>query len=60
MPVSEAVRKAHPDAGPLINASIPLSARRMLGCEETFRNCSDRLVLPVWGTPLTAWREEME
>ena len=33
---------------------IPVSIRRQLGCEETFKNCSSRIVLPVGGTPMDA------
>ena len=33
---------------------IPVSIRRQLGCEETFKNCPSRIVLPVRGTPMDA------
>ena len=52
--VGEAIRRVHPDAGALIQANLPISVRRMLGCEETFKNCSSRAMLPVGGTPLDA------
>lgn len=52
--VGEAVQKVHPEADAPIFANIPLSMRRMLGCEETFKNCSSRALLPVTGTPMDA------
>jgi len=52
MLVGEAVLRVHPDADAPIVANIPMSDRRMLGCDETFKNCSSRAVLPVRGTPL--------
>ena len=52
--VGEAIRQVHPDADALIQANLPVSVRRMLGCEETFKNCSSRAMLPVGGTPLDA------
>ena len=54
MLVGEAVERVHPDADAPIQANIPVSIRRMLGCEETFKNCSSRVMLPVSGTPLDA------
>ena len=54
MLVGEAVQRLHPDADAPIMANIPVSIRRMLGCEETFKNCSSRAILPVSGTPLDA------
>ena len=54
MLVGEAIMRLHPDADAPIVANIPVSVRRMLGCEETFKNCSSRLVLPVLGTPMDA------
>ena len=54
MLVGEAILRVHPDADAPIVANIPVSVRRMLGCEETFKNCSSRLVLPVLGTPMDA------
>ncbi len=55
MLVGETVLRLHPDAAGIpIFANIPVSVRRMLGCEETFKNCSSRLVLPVYGTPMDA------
>lgn len=52
--VAEAVAIVHPDADAPILAHLPISARRMLGCEETFKNCSSRVNLPLSGTPLDA------
>ena len=52
--VEEAIRQVHPDADAPIQAILPMSIRRMLGCEETFKNCSSRAMLPVGGTPLDA------
>lgn len=52
--VGEAIRQVHPNADALIQANLPVSVRRMLGCEETFKNCSSRAMLPVGGTPLDA------
>ena len=54
MLVAEAIAAAHPDMDDPIFANLPVSVRRMLGCEETFKNCSSRIVLPVCGTPLDA------
>ena len=54
MLVGEAILRVHPDADAPIVANIPVSVRRMLGCEETFKNCSSRLILPVHGTPMDA------
>ena len=54
MLVDEAIRRVHPDADAPIMVNIPVSIRRMLGCEETFKNCSSRAMLPVSGTPLDA------
>ena len=54
MLVGEAILRLHPDADRPIAAILPVSIRRMLGCEETFKNCSNRLVLPVSGTPMDA------
>lgn len=52
--VAEAIAAVHPDADAPIVVNIPVSVRRMLGCEETFKNCSSRIVLPLSGTPLDA------
>lgn len=52
MLVGEAIRRVHPDADGLIRAVIPASIRRMLGCEETFKNCFAKMELPIHGTPL--------
>ncbi len=54
MLVGEAVLRLHPDADAPIVSLIPVSVRRMLGREETFKNCSSRLILPVLGTPMDA------
>ncbi|MBQ6430550.1 MAG: hypothetical protein IJJ99_01545 [Oscillospiraceae bacterium] len=54
MLMGEAILKKHPDADAPIFANIPVSIRRMLGCEETFKNCSSRAVLPLTGTPMDA------
>ena len=54
MMAGEAIRRVYPADGAPIVANIPLSARRMLGCEETFKNCSHRAILPVCGTPADA------
>lgn len=52
--VGEAIRQVHPDANAPVQAILPVSIRRMLGCEATFKNCSSRAMLPVGGTPLDA------
>ena len=54
MLVGEAIQRLHPDADAPIFVNIPVSIRRQLGCEETFKNCSSRIVLPVGGTPMDA------
>ena len=54
MLVGEAIRQLHPDADAPVMVNIPISVRRQLGCEETFKNCSSRAVLPVSGTPMDA------
>ncbi|MBQ9001489.1 MAG: hypothetical protein IJ087_06515, partial [Eggerthellaceae bacterium] len=54
MLVAEAVVAAHSDVDAPIFAILPVSIRRMLGCEETFKNCSSRIILPLSGTPLDA------
>ena len=54
MLVGEAIRQVHPDADAPVMVNVPVSVRRMLGCEETFKNCSSRAILPVSGTPLDA------
>ena len=54
MLVGEAIQRLHPDADAPIFVNIPVSVRRQLGCEETFKNCSSRVVLPVAGTPMDA------
>ena len=54
MLVGEAVMRLHPDADAPVAALLPVSIRRMLGCEETFKNCSSRIILPVGGTPMDA------
>ncbi|MBQ9043714.1 MAG: hypothetical protein IJ111_12980 [Eggerthellaceae bacterium] len=54
MLVAEAVAAVHPDLDAPVVANLPVSVRRMLGCEETFKNCSSRIMLPLCGTPLDA------
>ena len=54
MLVAEAVAAVHPDIDAPVFANLPVSIRRMIGCEETFKNCSSRIILPVSGTPLDA------
>ncbi len=52
MLLGEAVAATHPDADAPIVANVPISVRAMLGCDETFKNCSSRITLPLTGTPL--------
>ena len=54
MLVGEAIQRLHPDADAPVMVNIPISIRRQLGCEETFKNCSSRVMLPVTGTPMDA------
>ena len=54
MLVGEAILRVHPDADAPVFVNIPVSIRRQLGCEETFKNCSSRLLLPLSGTPMDA------
>ena len=54
MLMGEAVQRVHPEADAPIFSNIPISVRPMLGCEETFKNCSSRALLPLTGTPLDA------
>ena len=54
MMVSEAILRVHPDADLPIMANIPISVRQMLGLEDTFKNCSSMITLPVGGTPMDA------
>ena len=54
MLVGEAIKLVHPDADAPVMVNVPISIRRMLGCEETFKNCSSRAVLPINFTPLDA------
>lgn len=54
MLVAEAIAAVHPDRDAPVFANMPISVRRMIGCEEIFKNCSSRIVLPVNGTPLDA------
>ena len=54
MLVGEAILRLHPDADAPVFAIVPVSIRRQLGCEETFKNCSSRVMLPVNGTPMDA------
>ena len=54
MLVAEAVTAVHTDIDAPIFANVPISVRSMLGCDETFKNCSSRIVMPISGTPLDA------
>jgi hypothetical protein len=54
MLVGEAIHRVHPDVDAPVFVNIPISIRRQLGCEATFKNCSSRIVLPVSGTPMDA------
>ena len=54
MLVGEAILRVHPDADAPVLSNIPVSIRRQLGCEETFKNCSSRAILPVSGTAMDA------
>ncbi len=54
MLMGEAILRVHPEADAPVVTNIPVSVRRMLGCEETFKNCSSRIVLPLSGTPMDA------
>lgn len=54
MLVGEAIKLVHPDADAPVMVNVPISIRRMLGCEETFKNCSSRAVLPINFTLLDA------
>ena len=54
MLVGEAITRLHPDADAPVMVNIPVSIRRQLGCEETFKNCSSRIMLPISGTPMDA------
>ena len=54
MLVGEAILRVHPEADAPVMVNIPVSIRRQLGCEETFKNCSSRAMLPISGTPLDA------
>lgn len=54
MLVGEAIARLHPDADAPVMVNIPVSIRRQLGCEETFKNCSSRIMLPISGTPMDA------
>ena len=56
MLVGEAVAAVHPERDAPVQAQMPISTRRMIGCDETFKNCSLRITLPVSGTPLDAFR----
>ena len=49
MLTGEAILRRHPDHTAPVRAVIPMSVRRMLGCGETFKNCSHRSVLPLTG-----------
>lgn len=52
MLVGEAIERVHPDADAPIVALVPISIRRMLGCEDTFKNCSSRAMLKIVGSEL--------
>ena len=52
--MGEAILRVHPEADAPVTANVPVSLRKMLGCEETFKNCSGRVMLPVRGTPMDA------
>lgn len=54
MLVAEAVAAVHGDVDAPIAAFMPISTRRMVGCAETFKNCSLRISLTLSGTPLDA------
>ena len=54
MLVGAAIARLHPDADAPVMVIIPVSIRRQLGCEETFKNCSSRIMLPISGTPMDA------
>ncbi|MBO5598305.1 MAG: hypothetical protein J5943_06870 [Oribacterium sp.] len=54
MLVCEAIQKVHPECDAPIVANIPLSARKILDCPKTFKNCSNRVLLPITGTPMDA------
>ena len=54
MLVDEAIKRLHPDADAPVFSIIPVSIRHHLGCEETFKNCSNRILLPMSGTPMDA------
>ena len=50
--MGDAVLRVHPDADKIIRTEVPLSARRFLGCPETFKNSSSKADLPVGGTAI--------
>ena len=50
--MGDAILRIHPDADRMIRALIPMSARRQMGCLQTFKNCSLRAELPAGGTAL--------
>ncbi len=54
MLMGEAIAAVHPDRDAPVAANLPVSVRPMIGCEETFKNCSSRILLPIGGTPLDA------
>jgi hypothetical protein len=54
MLMGEAILRVHPEADAPVMANVPVSLRKMLGCEETFKNCSGRIILPIHGTPMDA------
>ncbi len=47
--MGEAVKRIHPHPEKPIMAYIPMCMRKQLGCESTFKNCSDRTGLVVSG-----------
>lgn len=54
MLVAEAVAAVHSGVEAPMIAYLPVSTRRMVGCDETFKNCSSRITLHLSGTPLDA------
>jgi len=54
MLMGEAILRVHPEADAPVMANVPVSVRKMLGCENTFKNCSSRILLPIHGTPMDA------
>ena len=50
--MGEAIMRVNPNPDQMIRAVIPISARRAMACNETFKNCSLRAELPVGGTDM--------